>query len=1080
MAKSGVDLATYRLSIGMWVASAGSGRVLGHGRQAFTIRKSPTLFFVVFYLFILLRADALPKHGDVERNPGPAIHPADVRRCGGLDSNSNLNSEPDVSTSAPASGSLQEPAGPAPWQLSLLQLNARSLANKLPDFQRTVLECRPCSPDIVAVTETWLDDQVPDSVIQFPGFTTLFRTDRGVNQRGSRGGGVLILARDGLRCSRRPELQFWNESVWMEVLLPGHRSFVIGCVYRPPSSSSGDIDDFAQSIELSLDKIALDRSDVAVVGDFNATSPSWLPSDDYNSAGRALEPVFLQLGLHQCISFPTHLACDGRPTSLLDLVLLSNPSLLLRASDLPPLGKSDHVILDCTFRFKVTAPVSCSIRRLWLYDQADFEKINNRLSDLDWTAVSAATDIDHAWAAWKELFLSVVTKEVPTRMVGKPRAKLPWIDSKLRELIKQKHAAWRACKRFPTSDCHRSAFQCVRNKVTSALRSAEKRYLQLLHCDMRLTKHCDSAKHFWSYIKRVTGRIKISTVPDLTVLEDGTSVTITSDVEKARVLNQHFAKQTRLENIPLSFPELPSPSELSPESFSTTPAEVYDTLSALKPGKAPGLDELPPRLLSLCAKGISVSLCTLFNRSFSEGKVPSAWKEALVVPVFKGGQRDAPANYRPIALLSIVSKTMEKIVLKRLTAFLGPLVTPKQSGFRRKDGTSPQLIRLVQEWSAALDSAHLVAVVFFDFKKAFDRVCLPGLILKLKSAGLQGKALSWCESFLTGRRQRVRLGSEISAAEELHAGVPQGAILSPLFFSIYINDIVQSADAEFNLFADDTSVYITDQSATTLQQRLQAVLDKLARWFQQWAVTINTTKSTVLVLSRKRNVPLLDIQLDGQAIPQVSSHKHLGLVVNSRLSWLDHTNYIRAKAAKKMGLLRRIRRRLPATVIRCLYLACVRPTLEYASGAWGGLGVQDANRLERLQRCAARTIARVSVADHLPHDLLLARAGLEPLASRRSIALAQLVHRLSSDPPKGPTHLCAAFQKWISSAPSPTSNVSLRSSSSNGIRLPRPRTELLRHSPFYRAVSLLNSMPAEAKVSLSSIRAHILSSSASR
>ena len=120
MAKSGVDLATYRLSIGMWVASAGSGRVLGHGRQAFTIRKSPTLFFVVFYLFILLRADALPKHGDVERNPGPAIHPADVRRCGGLDSNSNLNSEPDVSTSAPASGSLQEPAGLAPRQLRLL------------------------------------------------------------------------------------------------------------------------------------------------------------------------------------------------------------------------------------------------------------------------------------------------------------------------------------------------------------------------------------------------------------------------------------------------------------------------------------------------------------------------------------------------------------------------------------------------------------------------------------------------------------------------------------------------------------------------------------------------------------------------------------------------------------------------------------------------------------------------------------------------------------------------------------------------------------------------------------------------
>ena len=206
------------------------------------------------------------------------------------------------------------------------------------------------------------------------------------------------------------------------------------------------------------------------------------------------------------------------------------------------------------------------------------------------------------------------------------------------------------------------------------------------------------------------------------------------------VFKLHVARQTRLENCPKTFPDLPPPSELSPDSFSTTPAEVFDTLSGLKPGKAPALVGLPPKLLSLCARGISVSLCALFNRSFSEGCIPSAWKEALVVPVHKGGPRSCPPNYRLIALLSIVSKTMEKIGLKQLSAFLGPLLTPKQSGFWRGDGTFPQLIRLVQEWSVALDSAHLVGVVFFDFKKAFDRVCLPGLLLKLKSAGLQGKA----------------------------------------------------------------------------------------------------------------------------------------------------------------------------------------------------------------------------------------------------------------------------------------------------------------------------------------------------
>ena len=602
-------------------------------------------------------------------------------------------------------------------------------------------------------------------------------------------------------------------------------------------------------------------------------------------------------------------------------------------------------------------------------------------------------------------------------MIGKARPKLPWLDGKLRDLIKQKHSAWKACKRFP-SPSNNTAFRTIRNQVTSALRSAEKRYLQSLHRDMRLANRCNSAKGFWSYVKQITGKIKASAVPDLEVPQDNGSVTVTSDAEKASALNQHFAKQSRLENCPVSFPDLPSPSELSPDSFLTTPAEVFDVLSDLKPGKAPGLDELPPKLLSLCARGISGSLCTLFNRSFSEGCVPSAWKEALVVPVYKAGPRSCPSNYRPIALLSIVSKAMEKIVLKRLSAFLGPLLTPKQSGFRRGDGTAPQLMRLVQEWSSALDSAHLVGAVFFDLKKAFDRVCLPGLVLKLKAAGLQGKALAWCTSFLNGRCQRVRVGSAISSAEHLHAGVPQGAILSPLFFSLYINDIVKSAYAEFNLFADDTSVYITAKSAATLQERLQGVLDKVTCWLRQWGISINPTKSALVAFTRKRDLPLLDIKLDGNVLAQSSTHKHLGLVLNRKLTWSDHINFIRGKAAKKLGLLRRIRRRLPPLVVRTLYVTCVRPTLEYASGAWGGLGKEDANRLEHLQRCAARTIANVSLADKMPNELLLARAGLEPLSVRRLVAVATPTYLMLHDPLKAPlTCRLRSTHGWLQHLP---------------------------------------------------------------
>ena len=314
----------------------------------------------------------------------------------------------------------------------------------------------------------------------------------------------------------------------------------------------------------------------------------------------------------------------------------------------------------------------------------------------------------------------------------------------------------------------------------------------------------------------------------------------------------------------------------------------------------------------------------------------------------------------------------------------------------------------------------LIFFVFFDLKKAFDRVCLPGLVLKLKAAGLQGKALAWCTSFLTGRRQHVRVGSAISSAEHLHAGVPQGAILSPLFFSIYINDIVKSADAEFNLFADDTSVYITAKSAATLQERLQGVLDKVTCWLRQWGISINPTKSALMVFTRKRDLPLLDIKLDGNVLAQASTHKHLGLVLNRKLTWSDHINFIRGKAAKKLGLLRRIRRRLPPLVVRTLYVTCVRPTLEYASGAWGGLGKEDANRLEHLQRCAARTIAKVSLADKMPNELLLARAGLEPLSVRRLVAVATPTYLMLHDPIKAPlTCRLRSTHGWLQHLPHP-------------------------------------------------------------
>lgn len=227
-----------------------------------------------------------------------------------------------------------------------------------------------------------------------------------------------------------------------------------------------------------------------------------------------------------------------------------------------------------------------------------------------------------------------------------------------------------------------------------------------------------------------------------------------------------------------------------------------------------------------------------------------------------------------------------------------------------------------------------------------------------------------------------------------------------------------------------------------------------------------------MVISKKRNPIKLDIHIDDTPIPQANSHKHLGLVLNNKLSWSDHVEHIRSKAAKKVGLLRRIRKRLPSLVLRTLYITCIRPTLEYASGAWGGVGTHDADRLERLQRSAARLITNITLQDQLPHKIILARAGLQELKARRSQEIALSVHRLITCPKTTPYHLLDAFQKWNNSIPSTQTTLTLRSAENDSLRLPRPRTEALRLSPFYRAVCVLNSLPPESKSSVSALKSH--------
>jgi len=330
-------------------------------------------------------------------------------------------------------------------------------------------------------------------------------------------------------------------------------------------------------------------------------------------------------------------------------------------------------------------------------------------------------------------------------------------------------------------------------------------------------------------------------------------------------------------------------------------------------GKACGPDGINNKLLVEASHELSQPLCDLFNMSLSSSTVPYDWKTSNVCAILKKGDVSIPSNYRPISLLNTMEKVLERIIFKHEFNFLRDtnFFTRFQSGFMPGDSTVNQLTYLNNTFCKALDDGLEVRVVFFDISEAFDKVWHSGLILKLKRAGIKDKLLNWFSNYLYQRRQRVVVPGASSSLAEIKAGVPQGSILGPLLFLVYINDIVNDIQAHINLFADDTSLFVVVDNPNSAAAVLERDIDKIAKWADTWLVKFNPLKSESLVISRKRDKPYhAPINMYDTPIPEVNSHTHLGIILSNDGSWHQHIECIKLKAWSRVNLLKKLRFRL--------------------------------------------------------------------------------------------------------------------------------------------------------------------------
>jgi len=813
-------------------------------------------------------------------------------------------------------------------QLSCACLNARSVLPKRFDIFAFICAFHI---DILAVTETFLDGTISDGEI-CPGHYQLFCRDCSRH-----GGGVLIMIRENIKAFLRNDLNcFCDELLFLEVSTTCG-PVLFGVFYRPPSQGITEVSALSNCL-LSVSKLP-----VVLCGDFNLPNIDW--SIVFPTASSPVSREFCDLVRDNCLS--QLVSAPTRHHHLLDLLFTNRPDLISKVCVVDNLPSTDHEAIH--FMLNVIVPPQSPCKRiLYNYKKADMSVFLETLSHVPWHLIENATDIEESWQLFKDLLFSVVDMTIPRLKWRKWKLK-HWFSYETIHLIRQKRHLYLRIKSSLPSPSLLHKYRSLSNIVRGMTRRDTQTYTERI-CQ----GFSKNPRKFWAWVNTSKGRR--TPIPSITV--DGSQ--IIDDTAKANNFNHYFYSVFTQEDMS-SFDSLTKSLEFAPSLLSTVkflPQEVLAQLNSLDVSKACGPDLITGFLLKQGAKVLASPLSYLFTMSMCTAVLPRDWVTANVVPVFKREDKSMVKNYRPISLTSLVVKTMERIIYSNLLSALEShgRISSCQYGFRKSCSASHLLVQVVHDWAKALDSRNSSHCLFLDFAKAFDSVPHQRLLLKLQCLGIRGDLLNWFRSYLTNRSQRVVINGHYSGWLPVLSGVPQGSILGPLLFILYINDLHSLIkSSSLKLYADDVALYATVssyQDCVNLQDDLARIYD----WSLIWQLKLSPSKCEALNITNKHSPVSFTYTIGSISVAWCSKVKYLGVVITSNLKWNDHCQRIVQKATQSLNRIRRAMYGCTEKAKTLAYLALVRPCLEYCSVVWTLYTSKNVDLIESVQRRAARWI----------------------------------------------------------------------------------------------------------------------------